>query len=53
MSQAGAASGAAAGKDLAAIRGFHALAEAMLLGALQLLGLISAFGCHVMFLLLS
>ena len=38
--------GAAAGKDLAAIGGSHALAEAVDLGAVQLLGLIGTFGCH-------
>lgn len=51
IGQAGAASGAAAGKNLAAVCGLHALTETVFLGALQLLGLIRAFGCHVVFLL--
>jgi hypothetical protein len=40
MGQAGAALRAAAGQNLAAIAGGHTLAEAVLLGALALLGLI-------------
>ena len=40
VGQADAALGAAAGQNLAAISGSHALAEAMLLGTLALLGLI-------------
>ena len=37
-----AALGAAAGEDLAAVGGGHSLAEAVLLGTLALLGLVSA-----------
>ena len=40
MGQAGAALGAAAGKNLPAVGGPHPLAETVLLGALALLGLI-------------
>ena len=44
--QAGAALGAAAGQDLTAIGGPHPLAEAVLLGALALLGLIGTEHLH-------
>ena len=40
MGQASAALGAAAGQNLTAVAGGHSLAEAVLLGALALLGLI-------------
>ena len=40
VGQAGTASGAATGQDLAAVTGRHTLAEPVLLGALTLLGLI-------------
>ena len=46
MSQAGAASCAAAGQDLTAIGGCHSLAEAVFLGALKLLGLIGTRSSH-------
>ena len=42
MGQTNAALGAAAGENLAAVLGRHSLAETVLLGALTLLGLISA-----------
>jgi hypothetical protein len=47
VGQAGAALGAATGQDLAAVGGSHSLAEAVDLGAMQLLGLIGTFRCHV------
>ena len=49
MGQAGAALGAAAGQHLAAIAGGHTLAEAVLLGALTLFGLIGTkHGGHLL-----
>ena len=39
--------GAAAGEDLAAVGGRHSLAEAVDLLAVELLGLIGTFRCHV------
>ena len=39
--------GAATGEDLAAVGGSHSLAEAMDLLAVELLGLIGTFRCHV------
>ena len=45
MGQASAALSAAAGQHLAAILGGHSLAEAVLLGALTLLGLIGTEHC--------
>ena len=42
-----AALGAATGQDLAAVGSSHSLAEAVNLGAMQLLGLIGTFRCHV------
>ena len=49
MGQAGAALGAAAGQHLAAIAGGHTLAEAVLLGALALFGLIGTkHGGHLL-----
>ena len=47
VGQTGAALGAAAGEDLTAIGRRHSLAEAVNLGAMQLLGLIGTFRCHV------
>ena len=47
VGQTGAALGAATGQDLAAVSGSHSLAEAVDLGAVQLLGLIGTFRCHV------
>ena len=47
MGQASAALGAAAGQNLTAVAGGHSLAEAVLFGALTLLGLIGTFRCHV------
>lgn len=47
VAQAGTALGAAAGEDLTAICRGHPLAEAMNLLAMQLLGLIGTFRCHV------
>ena len=47
MGQTGAASCAAAGQDLAAVGGCHSLAETVDLLAVQLLGLIGTFRCHV------
>ena len=47
IGQTGAALGAAAGEDLTAICRGHPLAEAMNLLAMQLLGLIGTFRCHV------
>ena len=46
MGQASAALGAAAGQNLTAVAGGHSLAEAVLLGALDLLGLIGARSSH-------
>ena len=46
VGQTGAALGAAAGQDLAAVGGSHSLAEAVDLLAVQLLGLIGTLGCH-------
>ena len=46
MSQAGAASCAAASQDLTAISGCPSLAEAVFLGALKLLGLIGTRSSH-------
>ena len=46
MAQAGAALGAAAGQNLAAVGGSHSLAEAMDLLAVELLGLIGTFRSH-------
>ena len=46
MGQASAALGAAAGQNLTAVAGGHSLAEAVLLGALELLGLIGARSSH-------
>ena len=46
MGQAGAALGAAAGKNLPAVGGPHPLAETVLLGALALLGLIGTEHLH-------
>ena len=46
MGQAGAALSAAAGEDLAAVCGPHSLAEAVLLGALTLFGLIGTEHLH-------
>ena len=43
MSETDAAFCAAAGKDLAAVAGSHALAKPMLLGALTLFGLIGTY----------
>ena len=45
MGQASAALGAAAGQNLTAVAGGHSLAEAVLLGALALLGLIGTEHC--------
>ena len=42
-----AALGAATGQDLAAVGGSHSLAEAVDLLAVELLGLIGTFRCHV------
>ena len=42
-----AALGAATGQDLAAVSGSHSLAEAVDLLAVELLGLIGTFRCHV------
>lgn len=47
VAQAGTALGAAASQDLAAVGGSHSLAEAMDLLAVELLGLIGTFRCHV------
>ena len=47
VAQAGTALGAAAGEDLAAVSGRHSLAEAVDLLAMELLGLIGTFRCHV------
>ena len=47
VGQTGAALGAATGQDLAAVGGSHSLAEAMNLLAVQLLGLIGTFRCHI------
>ena len=47
VGQTGAALGAATGQDLAAIGGSHSLAETVDLLAMQLLGLIGTFRCHV------
>ena len=47
MGQTGAALGAATGQNLAAGSGSHSLAEVVDLGAVQLLGLIGTFRCHV------
>ena len=47
MGQTSAALGAATGQDLAAVGSSHSLAEAVNLGAMQLLGLIGTFRCHV------
>lgn len=46
MGEAGAAACTTAGNDLAAVGSGHSLAEAMLLGALDLLGLIGARSSH-------
>ena len=46
VAQAGTALGAAASQDLAAVGGCHSLAEAVLLGALELLGLVGARSSH-------
>ena len=49
VGQAGAALGAAAGQNLAAVAGGHTLAEAVLLGALTLFGLIGTkHGGHLL-----
>ena len=42
-----AALGAATGQDLAAVGGSHSLAEAVDLLAVELLGLVGTFRCHV------
>ena len=47
VAQAGTALGAAASQDLAAVGGSHSLAEAVDLLAMELLGLIGTFRCHV------
>ena len=47
VAQAGTALGAAASQDRAAGGGSHSLAEAMDLLAVELLGLIGTFRCHV------
>ena len=47
IGQTGAALGAAAGQNLSAVGSRHPLAEAVLLAALELLGLIGTFRCHV------
>ena len=47
VGQTGAALGAATGQDLAAVGGCHSLAETVDLLAVQLLGLIGTFRCHV------
>ena len=47
VAQAGTALGAAASQDLAAVSGRHSLAEAVDLLAMELLGLIGTFRCHV------
>ena len=47
VGQTGTALGAAAGQDLTAVGGSHSLAEAVDLLAVQLLGLIGTFRCHV------
>ena len=47
VAQAGTALGAAASQDLAAVGGCHSLAETVDLLAVQLLGLIGTFRCHV------
>ena len=46
MGQTGAAACTAAGDNLAAVGSGHSLAEAVLLGALELLGLIGARSSH-------
>ena len=46
MGETGAAACTTAGNDLAAVGSGHSLAEAMLLGALDLLGLIGARSSH-------
>ena len=47
VAQAGTALGAAARENFAAVGGSHSLAEAMNLLAVELLGLIGTFCCHV------
>ena len=47
VGQTGTALGAAASQDLTAVGGGHSLAEAVNLLAMQLLGLIGTFRCHV------
>ena len=47
VGQTGAALGAATGQDLAAVGRGHSLAETVDLLAMQLLGLIGTFRCHV------
>ena len=47
VAQAGTALGAAASQDLTAVGGSHSLAEAVDLLAVELLGLIGTFRCHV------
>ena len=45
--QLGSALGTAAGEDLTAVGGSHSLAETVDLLAMQLLGLVGTFRCHV------
>ena len=47
VGQTGAAACTTASDNLAAVGSGHSLAEAVLLGALELLGLIGTFRCHV------